>query len=234
LKLFPPPSRPAIVSDVPAHEIGKLLESAFPTTKRWWFDGSTGRYQRARTLPEMGRLARAEGTSREVTIVILDPLDESLCTRYANYRGGLLSGQGKDWTVESVRRDLCATLLAACIYSETEPLTITVGLKRTMSILRYDLSDTRLVITKEGRSDPAICCPSESFYFDAYLEDLRWGLKQARHVDISKVTIPSRGFDLESARDAFRAMDVYLAMLDDDAVLEDVIAEATSKNHPYA
>ena len=100
--------------------------------------------------------------------MILDPMDEHLCVRYANYRKGLLSGQGQDWSVAAVRRDLYATLLAARRVSECEPLTITVGLKQTMSILRLDLSDSQLVITKEGRSDPAIRCPAESFYFDAY------------------------------------------------------------------
>jgi hypothetical protein len=234
LKLFPQPKRPAVVTSVAAHEIGTLLESALPTTKRWWFDGSTGRYQRAKTLPELGRLARTDGTSREVTIVILDPLNETLCRRYANYRRGLLSGRGREWTVESVRRDLYATLLAACVYSDTEPLTVTVGLKQTMSILRYDLSDTRLVITKEGRADPAICCPSGSFYFDAYLEDLRWALKQTRHVDVTTVSVPTDGFDRASARAAFRAMDVYTDLLDQDSVVDQVLAEAASRVHPYA
>jgi hypothetical protein len=234
LVLFPPPPRPAIVEDVPAHEIGKALESALPDTKRWWFDGSTGRYQRATTLPEMGRWARQEGTSREVTIVILDPQDEQLCLRYANYREGLLSGKGRDWTVESVRRDLYATLLAALTYNVREPLTVTVGLKRTMSILRYDLSDSRLVITKEGRSDPAIACPGGSFFYDAYLEDLRWGLKQARHVDLTKAVVPTAGFDRQSARTALEAIGVYTPILDDDAAVDAVIAEASSREHPYS
>lgn len=218
----------------PLMRSGDCLRRVFQVTKLWWFDGSTGRYQRAKTLPEMGRLARADGTSRDVTIVLLDPTDEILCRRYANYRRGLLSGKGKDWTVESVRRDLYATLLAACTYSDTEPLTVTVGLKRTMSILRYDLSDSRLVITKEGRSDPAICCPSDSFYFDAYREDLRWALKQARPIDLSAVVVPTGGFDRESARAAFRTMDVYTSALDNDGMVDRVIAEGQSTEHPYS
>ena len=35
-------------------------------------------------MPEMGRFARADGTSREITIVVLDPTDDGLCERYAN------------------------------------------------------------------------------------------------------------------------------------------------------
>lgn len=234
LRLLPPPARPAVVENVPAHEIGHVLEAALPETRRWWFDGSTGRYQRATTLPEMGRLARRDGTSREVTIVILDPQDEDLCRRYANYRQGLLSGKGRSWTIESVRRDLYATLLAARAYNETEPLTVTVGLKRAMSILRYDLSDSGLVITKEGRSDPAISCPAGSFFYDAYLEDLRWNLKQARQADLTQGTLPTSGFDRASAREALRAMGVYTATLDDDSFVDDVIGAADSREHPYS
>jgi hypothetical protein len=234
LKIFPPPARPAVVVNVPAHEIRKLLESSLPTAKRWLFDGSTGRYQRATTLPEMGRLARADGTSREVTLLILDPTDDALCTRYANYRRGLASGEGRDWTVESVRRDLYATILAACTYNETEPLTVTVAVKSNMSILRYDFSDSRLVITKEGKTDPAICCPAESFYFDAYLEDLRWSIKQSRHMDLSLVAVPANGFSCESARGAFQALDIYTSTLNNDEFVTAVINEARSRDHPYS
>ena len=234
LRRFPPPPRPAIVENVAAHEIGKLLESALTDTKRWWFDGSTGRFQRATTLREMSRWARQDGTSREVTIVLLDPQDESLCLSYANYRRGLASGKGRDWTVDSVRRDIYATLLAAQTYHEKEPLTVTVALKQRMSILRYDLSDSRLVITKEGRNDPAIACPAGSFHYEAYLEDLRWGLKQARPIDLRQATVPPTGFDRNSAREALRAMGVYTAALDADSLVDSILAEALSQEHPYS
>jgi hypothetical protein len=234
LKVFPPPARPAVVQSVPPHEIGRLLESALPETKRWWFDGSTGRFQRATTLPEMGRWARRDGTSRDVTLVILDPQDDELCTRYANYRKDLLSSAGRDWTVEAVRRDIYATLLAAQAYSYSEPLNVTVGLKRTMSILRYDLSDRGLVITKEGRGDPAISCPADSFYYDAYREDLRWSLRQARKLDLTRVTVPAAGFDRESARAALADLGVYTSMLDSDINIDSVIAEVQSRHHPYS
>jgi hypothetical protein len=233
-RVLPPSKKPGIVESVPPHEIGKLLESGFADTKRWWFDGSTGRYQRATTLPEMGRLARRDGTSREVTIVILDPLDEELCRRYANYRQGLASGQGQNWTIERVRRNLYSTILAAQTYSERDPLTVTLALKRTMSILRYDLSDSRLVITKEGLNDPAITCPAGSFYYDAYLEDLRQSLKQARHIDLTRAAVPTGGFDLSSAREALKTMETYIPQLDDDAEMAAVLAEAQSKEHPYS
>lgn len=233
LWIIPPPNRPAVVESVPPHEITALLERGFPDSRMWWFDGSTGRFQRAATLPAMGRFARRDGVSREVTLVILDPSDEALCERYANYRKGLTSGVGRDWTVANVRRDLYATLLAAKRYNDTEPLTITIGLKGNMSILRYDLSDSRLVITKEGKRDPAISCPDGSFYYNAYLEDLRWSLKQARRVDLGSRPMPPGGFDRDSAREALVAMGVHTSDVDRDEFVDAVLIEAASTTHPY-
>jgi hypothetical protein len=233
-KIFPPPPRPAIVENVQAHEITGLLAEAIPKSKNWWFDGSTGRFQRAETLREMGKWARLDGTSREMTIVILDPQDEELCRRYANYRAGLQSGLNKNWTVDAVRHDIYATLLAALRFNETEPISVTLGLKSTMSILRYDLSDARIVITKEGKADPAITCPAKSFYYDTYLEQLRWGLKQARHLDLAQAVVPTGGFDVESARAAMRALDIWTETLDKHDVVDAIVTEATSSEHPYS
>jgi hypothetical protein len=227
-KLFPPPARPAIVENVPAHEITKLLDSALPAARFWWFDGSTGRYQRSTTLPQMGHWARKEGVSRELTIVILDPLDAELCRRYARYREGLRSGQGREWSVDAVRSDIYATLLAAHVYCERAPLTVNVALKSTMSILRYDLCDRQLVITKEGTTDPAIACPAESFYYHAYLEDLRWRLKQARRVELATLAVPDGGFDRDTARRALHQMGLHTETLDDDARLDRILDESRS------
>jgi hypothetical protein len=232
--VFPPPSRPAVVENLPAHEIRRCLTRSVPESKRWWYDGSTGRFQRASTLPEMARWARVDGTSRDVTVMILDPVEEDLCRRYADYRQGVASGADGVWTVGRVREDIYATLLACARFNRTAPLSVTVALKSTMSILRYDLSDVQLVITKEGSKDPAILCPGGSFYYDAYLESLRWSLKQARTVDVSRVVFPDGGFDGDSARQAFTDMGVYTETLDHNKALARVIEQSLSEVHPYA
>jgi hypothetical protein len=234
LKLLPPPSRPAIVENVPAHEIDGLLASALPAAKRWWYDGSTGRYQRATTLPEMGQLGRLEGGRREVRILILDPCDKDLCLRYAEYRQGLQSAKGQRWTLERVRGDLYATVLAALAYSRSEPLDVSVAVKRTMSSLRYDLSDSRLVITREGRSDPAISCPDGSFYYEAYRSDLLLAFAQARPVALMSAEMPAAGFDRASARAALGAMGLDTSTLQDDALVDRIIVDASSREHPYS
>jgi hypothetical protein len=232
LKLFPPPPRPAIVENVQAHEIGGRLDAAFQSSKRWWYDGSTGRFQRAATLPQMARWARKDGTSREVTVVILDPMDEDLCLRYANYRQALQDG-GTEWTLNRVRTDIYATLLACAFFNQKSPLAVTAALKSTMSILRYDLSDAELVITKEGARDPAIACPRSSYHYDAYSETLRWSLKQARGIDLSRPIVPEQGFDLATAREALAAMEIYAPMLDDDPTLTAILELSRSGVHPY-
>ena len=231
--LFPGPSRPPVVENVPAHEIGGRLREALPDTRRWWYDGSTGRYQRSTTMPELARLARSSGASREMQIVILDPTDEDLCRHYGNYRSSIADSD-RDYSVDRVRIDIYATILAAIEFNGRDALDIVIALKRTMSILRYDLSDQQLVMTKESKTDPAIACPAESFYYDAFLEQLRMSRKQARTLDLSQAKVPTDGFDRDSARSALMELDVWTSSLDTDGVIEAVIDEATSPKQPYS
>ncbi|HEX5592128.1 MAG TPA: hypothetical protein VFX35_02130 [Solirubrobacterales bacterium] len=231
--LFPGPNRPPIVENVPAHEIGRRLEDALPSTRRWWYDGSTGRYQRSTTMPGLARFARSNGVSRELHIVILDPTDESLCRHYGNYRNGIAKAD-EEYSVDRVRIDIYATILAALEFNEREAVDITLGLKKTMSILRYDLSDQQLVITKESKTDPAIACPSDSFYYDAFLEQLRMNRKQARMLDLTQANVPTDGFNRESARSALVELGIATNSLDTDVVVDAIIQNATTPEQPYS
>lgn len=230
--IFPPPDRPPIVENLPAHEIGGRLEEALASTRQWWFDGSTGRYQRSTVLPKLAELGRKSGVSREVKIVILDPTDEDLCRHYGNYRGRVASPK-KTFSVDQIRVDIYATILAAAEFNEGHPLDVTVALKRTMSILRYDMGDHQLVITKEGRTDPAIACPDNSFYYDAFHEQLRMSRKQAKELDLRKVEIPTSGFDRDSARAALGQLEIATGILDQDDAVDEILAKAASRQSPY-
>jgi hypothetical protein len=234
LWLLPTPVRPPVVESIAVHEIGSLLDSALPTTRMWWYSGSTGRYQRANTLPEMGERARREGGRREVRILILDPRDEELCHCYADYRSGLASAEGQQWTVRRVRGDLYATVLAALAYSNSFPLDVTVALKTSMSSLRYDLSESVLVVTREGRQDPALSFPSGSFHYDAYRADILLAQRQAQTVDLTLAVVPASGFDRESARAALDVLGLDTNDLKDDGLLDRALADAVSREHPYS
>jgi hypothetical protein len=232
-RLFPGPNKPPVVENVPAHEISSRLESTLPTTRRWWYDGSTGGYQRSVTMPELARLARRSGVSRESTIVILDPTDEDLCRRYGGYRTGV-NKMSEVYSVDRVRIDIYATILAALDFNGREPLNVAVALKSTLSILRYDLSDDQLVITKEGKTDPAIACPANSFYYDAFFEQLKVSRKQAKELELSKATVPPGGFDRESARNAFTQLEIATKSLDHDSILDAIIEKSLSRKSPYS
>jgi hypothetical protein len=234
LWLLPAPVRPAVVESVPVHEIGSLLDSALLDARMWWYNGSTGRYQRASTLPEMGERARREGGRREVRLLILDPRDEALCLRYAEYRQGLQSAKGQQWTLQRVRGDLYATVLAALAYGTSMPLDVTVALKASMSSLRYDLSDSVVVVTREGRQDPALAFPVGSFHYDAYRADILLAQRQAQTVDLTRTVVPAGGFDRSSARAALRVLGLDTSDMEDDGLLDRALADAISREHPYS
>ena len=137
-------------------EVSEAFAQARRSTDRWVFKGGTGTYVRAVTLPECVDIARREKRTLHVQLEIIDPTDEQVCQRYADYRRSLSPGPdstGELWTLDRTRKESFATILASCWYRQRFTfLTIAVGLSATMSTFRWDMSSGCLVITQE---DPA-------------------------------------------------------------------------------
>jgi len=94
-----------------------------------------------------------------VQLEIIDPTEEMLCKAYAQFRSALAPGSdgtGEEWTLTLTCKEAFATILAACWYRQryASVLMIEVGLSRTMTTFRWDVSSRSVVMTQE---DPG--CP---------------------------------------------------------------------------
>jgi hypothetical protein len=67
--LTPRDVRRAGLKVVEPREIGPLVADARAGSNRYWFSGNSGRYTRGVTLPELAEAARAENTTKEITIL---------------------------------------------------------------------------------------------------------------------------------------------------------------------
>ncbi|MCQ4316277.1 hypothetical protein [Stutzerimonas zhaodongensis] len=163
----------------------ELFEKAFPVAELWWYKGGCGRYFRTKTLPAMACWARRTSLSREVRVVILDPLNTALCEAHATYRRSTASA-GLDehtWDLNKVRHELYATIVTVLITQSNEPrLRINLSLASHYSAFRIDLSSTSAIITKEDRKAPAIICHPENYYYKSYKEEIILSESQSRHV----------------------------------------------------
>lgn len=232
--LLPPPKTPAQVEVVQAHERGTALEAAREDTRTWWFSGAMGRYTRSVTLPALAHMARDSSITRTAVLQLLDLRDDGLCTAYARYRGAVRTGQGDpDWTLQRVRREICATIVSAYAWRHSERLLqVRVALRSSLSLFRLDLGDSGLVITKEDPREPALSCPSGTFFYNSFLEDLRLSLEQSHELPTAVDGVPLDTLETSSVRGLLTELGLlHEALTDDD--LEAIVRLARHPSNPY-
>lgn len=165
-------------------QINPLLKSATSATRSWIYKGACGRYTRATTIPKLAEAARTEGIGRDITICVLNPLNDSLCSEYATYRRSLKSGNsGTPWTRQVVQEEILATAVTALKFQFSEPLLrIRVFFVDHFSAFRLDISDQYVVITKEDKEASALRADSGTYFYDSYKDDVRLTERQSKEM----------------------------------------------------
>ncbi|MFI9237305.1 hypothetical protein [Streptomyces sp. NPDC053079] len=228
------------VAIVTGSGISRALEEARTHTDRWYFKGATGTYVRAVTLPECIREARPTRRKLDVRLEILDPTDMNLCEDYAQLYRTLADeadGRQSAWTGDGTRRELFATILAACWHQQRYRLMdLSIGLSSVMTTFRWDLSSTSLVITQRGPRFPAMVVRRGRSYYDSWNTELHESLKQARRLPLERAAgVPlSQSPTADEVRDLFRALDVRLPDEYEDHDLLDIAQKAVRESDPYA
>ena len=160
-----------------------------------------------------------------------DPQDAGLLQTYADYRNSLSSGKADAWSVDRIRNEILATLLQAgrltarSTFFETQ-----VVLQSAFSLLRADLSDERLVLTREEVHLPGWMSTAGSKFYASYLEDLRMAQRRGVQIDWNAYVFPP-GFGEADVAGAVQALGLSLALTSDDA--RDIFKAMESRNSPY-
>ncbi|WP_246609512.1 hypothetical protein [Nonomuraea rhizosphaerae] len=223
---------------VSRQEIAQALADARKDTTRWSFKGGTGTYMRAVTLPECVAAARKIKRHLTVRIEVIDPSNLEVCETYAHYRRSLSDtpdGTGETWTVDRVRKESYATILAAFWHRQRYGLLdIGVGLSSTMTTFRWDVSATRLIMTVE---DPnrAMTALADTFYYENCDTELRLSFEQARLVPLEmykKVPLSDEP-TVEEVQELFARISVPLPRSYDDRDVVDIARKALRAVDPY-
>jgi hypothetical protein len=178
----------ATVRAVSGPELSEAFAAARRDTDRWVFKGGAGTSVRAVDLPRCVEIARQEARPLRVQIDVLDPTDEVLCAEYARFRGLGDAATDGTWTAERVRKEVCATILAACSYRQRyrNVLTIEVAVSRTMSTLRWDLAKNFVIVTPEDGSGSSLVFDSGRSHYRVLDRELVAGFNQARRVPLDR------------------------------------------------
>lgn len=219
-------------------EVGQALAEARRHTDRWYFKGGTGTYTRAVTLPECLKHARRRNATLQFAVEIIDPTDEEVCDRYAQFRRSLdPDAPGERWTVDRTRKESYATVLAACWHRQRSGLlTIDVRVSGQMTTFRYDLSSSCVIITQENPQTPALRIDRKELYYNRYNIELQYSRKQSRRVPIeaaAQVALDDEP-SVEQVRRLFTALGLPLPRSYGDRDIADIVSRAVQARNPYA
>jgi len=170
-------------------EIGPHLNKGSDETDIYYFTGGSGRYTRVVTIPKIARNCRNHNKSATIKIQILNPENNELCAKYADYRKGL-RGADKQlfWTVDNVKCQLFATILGICVIKTNEPLLeINIGLKEFFSIFRLDLSSNFAIVTFEDQQANGYSFTKGSLFYNHYKEDFLTVMRHNKIIPIDNM-----------------------------------------------
>ncbi|MFC4496257.1 hypothetical protein ACFPA8_19195 [Streptomyces ovatisporus] len=228
----------AMVRSLSGGEVGEALTKAREQTSRWCFKGGTGTYLRAVTLPRCVEAATRQRTPLTLKIDIINPADEQTCSAYARFRHTFARqhnvAAADAWTTARTRKESYATVLAACWFKQRlDTLDISVHLSPGVPTLRFDLSDSCLVITQDDPNRVNILVQKEQPLYDYYVTELHQSREQARRLELHGLPPLSEEPTVDEVRAVFDhlALDLPAAFTDGD--IGEIIERALHAEDPY-
>jgi hypothetical protein len=212
--------------------IHPALVDALAQTRNYWFRGRSGRFMRDTVLPELDDNARKEATQRKVHLLLPDPADNKTMKRYAEYRNSLAMSSRDRWTAARIRTEVLATILrAAELSANNHFLEVEVSVSSSFALYRSDMSDRRLIMTREEPKWPALMCSAGSVFYDSFLEEMRIAHSLGTRLNLSGLEF---GIKIEESTVSVvlreLGLGIELAPEDIAAILKSMRAE---KSSPY-
>ncbi|MFF5187257.1 hypothetical protein ACFY30_26430 [Streptomyces sp. NPDC000345] len=224
----------AMVRTLAGPEVGLAHEQARRSTSRWVFKGGTGTYLRAVTLPQCVLEAQRQRRALSMKIDIVNPADDRVCEAYARFRRTFGHGDTGGWTTERTRKESYATVLAAGWHRQRlDTLEIDVHLSSVAPALRFDLSDTCLIITQDDPRRVSLCVERDRPLYDYYVTELHQSREQAVKLDLREATELSDEPTVDEVRRLLDRLGLPLPTSYTDRDVGDIIDKALRAEDPY-
>lgn len=228
-----------MVRPLSGSEVGAALRRARGTTRQWTFKGGTGSYLRPVTLPECVSAARRRRGEFTLHIEIIDPTDRRACAAYAEFRRSFARGRtagppGDAWTLERTATESAATVVAACWHRQRlSTLTVSLHLSAVAPTLRFDLSDSCLIITQDDPNRVNLFVARDQPLYDYYLTELLHSRDQARTLSLDGAPELSDEPTADEVRALFDHLGLRFEPPLSDPELAGVVDKALRPENPY-
>ena len=173
---------------IDASEITQKLKELSVGTNTWFFSGGAGRYTRAITLPILAENAKEDG-NKSIELQVIDPNNEFLCGKYAEFRGAQKEAKGQDfWTIENVRCQIISTIVMACYWGKKQTsLKVSIFLRNHFTIFRVDLADNGVMITRENAKANALFFPKGTQHYKSFRVNYLELSKQYEEINLANM-----------------------------------------------
>ncbi|MFE7312271.1 hypothetical protein ACFU7T_04020 [Streptomyces sp. NPDC057555] len=228
----------AMVRSLSGDQVGDALERARAQTNRWYFKGGTGTYLRAVTLPRCVEAATRQRSQLSVKIEIINPADEQTCAAYARFRQTFARMRNDNaahaWTADRTRKESYATVLAACWFRQRlDTLEISVHLSSGVPTLRFDLSESCLIVTQDDPNRVNLLVTREQPLYEYYDTELHHSREQARRLDLRGIASLSDAPTVDEVRAVFDEIALPLPSVFSDADVAEIVEKALHAEDPY-
>jgi energy-converting hydrogenase Eha subunit G len=180
--LIPQSTRNWLLEIEPKRITGEF-DALLATADRWRYKGNFGRYMRAKVLPTL-----AGRNNMHVSVCIIDPENEQLCTRHAEYRSQINAiDKGVKYDSDRVALEVIVTIVLCAWYVINRRVTIDVFLTPVFDPVRIDSSDDAMILTVEDRRSPALKVTREHFSYEHFNLQMEFSRTQARAIRLGGV-----------------------------------------------
>ena len=219
------------VDVVAPYHIRPMLLDLLPSASEYWFKGRSGRYFRDRVLPAMAEASRRNASTRRVHVLMPDPGNEAMLESYATYRNSLRREEGGRWTARRIQTEILATIISVAEQASRNGfLAAEVAVAQDYGLLRIDMSDERMVMTREDPQWPAFTCSRRSRLYTSYQEEIRLGMSLGRKINVGQYP---RDVELDATNVGTVATAMGLDPIEDN-VASEVFAAIRRPSDPYA
>ncbi|SFK37421.1 hypothetical protein SAMN03159338_4069 [Sphingomonas sp. NFR04] len=187
--LIPKEVREAKLVTVHPKDLAAELIASVSTSREYFFRGRSARYFRSTILPLIEAGSRTGSAARVIWMLLPDPTDHALMESYARFRNAsAFRGRQTQWTAWDIQMEILAATIAVAAKARKNPyLEFHLGLARSFSILRINMTDNAAIMTREDPKLPAFKAIRGTVFYDSYREDIQQSVRQAGEVDLSLV-----------------------------------------------
>ena len=157
---------------IPSSARGLSLLKLRQDTSEYFFRGNVGSFARTDTIPFFLNTISQPNSPRNfiLRLNLLDPTNKSSCEKYAKLKNAV---DNKKRIAQNIKVDIISTVLEALKASQNNPyFKAEISFRQSPKFLRYDISSSQLLITKEDPKAAAILADNKSFLYEAIKEEL--------------------------------------------------------------